>query len=126
MVGTDYSAEDDELTELDDEFLVVASQVPVNYMGEAEALNGETTMPGLNNLNDLLAALNTCVRWIAWIGVILVVGSARAGDADDEDPPPPSAALYCRVGTVFQMHREGQQQWESSVPGSAKEPVHMD
>ena len=58
--------------ELDDEFLAVASQVPVDYMGEAEALNGETTMPGLNNLNDLLAALNTCVRWIAWIGGLLL------------------------------------------------------
>lgn len=85
LAGTDYSGEEDEST--------VASQVPIDYMDEAEALNGETNMPGLINLNDLLAALNTCVWWIAWIGAILVVGSARAGDADDEDPPPISGPI---------------------------------
>ena len=58
--------------ELDDEFLAIASQVPTDYMDEAGAMNGETTMSGLNNLNDLLAALNTCIRWIAWIGGLLL------------------------------------------------------
>ena len=48
--------------ELDDEFLAIASQVPTDYMDEVGAMNGETTMSGLNNLNDLLATLNTCIR----------------------------------------------------------------
>ncbi|XP_044359369.1 uncharacterized protein [Triticum aestivum] len=86
-VPTEYIIDEDESTDLDEEFLAVASQVPIHYMEEDEKMEDGSNLMGLNNLTDLLASLNTCIRWIAWIGAVLVVGSGREGDELDEDPP---------------------------------------
>lgn len=54
-------------SELDDEFLAVATQVPTDYTMNDEMMNEEINLGGLNNLTDMLVALNACIRWVAWI-----------------------------------------------------------
>lgn len=56
------------VSDLDDEFLAVASQVPTDYMDVTVEARDETTLVGVNNLNGLLADMSTCIHWIAWIG----------------------------------------------------------
>ncbi|XP_037436955.1 uncharacterized protein LOC119303910 [Triticum dicoccoides] len=64
---SDYMEEEEDGIELDDEFLAVATQVPIDYTMHEEELNEENNLVGLNNLRGMLAALNTCIRWVAWI-----------------------------------------------------------
>lgn len=56
------------LSELDDEFLNVASKVPTNYMGEQVASGGASDTIDEDHIDSMLASLNTCLRQIAWIG----------------------------------------------------------
>ncbi|XBJ09265.1 hypothetical protein VPH35_014364 [Triticum aestivum] len=80
-------------------------------MVEQVAVGAPSYVVDEDHIYSLLASMNTCIRWVAWIGAMLVVGSSRPGDDTDEDPP-------CNGVILLGWHNEDQEaQPEASRDG---------